>query len=665
MKNMKLSQQLGWGFGSLVALLVILSAAAIWSINGSSSGFHRYSSSVVKTDGSWEMQDDLSQVQINMMLNLSTHDSTYLAAAKEIEQELMADLRKLVEEAETAESKRGYQETIGLLEAYEKSFVRVDALWEKRNSLLNPMISQGETMVALLDEAMGDFTRDNNIRLLGLAAQAQKDLLFGRLHVNKYLDGNTEEQYAAGVKALGDSELGQRITTLAAQVEDPEIQDDFRQFEAARLAYVTGLTALHGVLLERNTAIGAALEDLAPKVTAKLEAFKNGYRKEQLDIEQEVAKIDRLGFILMAVLAVLAIILGIAMTLYITRLVRKPIGGEPMEIDRMAQQIAKGDLTAEFSRTGNETGIYAAMRSMNDQLTRVVSEVVTASSSVSSASSQIAAGSQDLSQRTEEQASSLEETAASIEEMASTVTGSADNALEATKLAEGARDNAVKGGAVVQEAIKAMGDISQASNQIKDIIEVIEGITFQTNLLSLNASVEAARAGEQGRGFAVVAAEVGKLASKSADAAKDIKGLINTAVSKVESGALLVNRSGEALSEIIASVTRVTDIVNEMAAAAQEQATGISQVNKAVTQMDEVTQHNSSLVEETAAAAETLKEQAAHLQSLMGFFTVAAGSGSVPRSMPVTEPSSKQPAPAPRKPASKKSVTDGDDWSEF
>ncbi|MEH6823926.1 MAG: methyl-accepting chemotaxis protein, partial [Motiliproteus sp.] len=424
-----------------------------------------------------------------------------------------------------------------------------------------------------------------------------------------------------GADAMGDNTLGVQIQKLQGLVKSREVKADLARFNEVRKSYVTGLEQMHTALTERNTLIQKALFEIGPQITAEIEQLKAADEKHQLELAHQVEAIDSQGMLLVSIFSAIAITLGIAIAYFLPRSIRKPIGGEPRDIQALANKIAEGDLTVEYSHTGNESGIYVSMREMTEKLSSIVDDVTDASGSVSSASGQIAAGSQELSQRTEEQASSLEETAASIEELTATVKTNADNAMQANQLAEGARDKAVAGGMVVKDAQQAMDEVSTASNQIKEIIEVIEGISFQTNLLSLNASVEAARAGEQGRGFAVVAAEVGKLASKSSDAAKDIKGLINSTVTKVESGAALVTQSGTALQEIIASVTKVTDIVAEISAASQEQAAGISQVNKAITQMDEVTQHNASQVEETAAAAEALNEQASHLRELVGFFT--------------------------------------------
>jgi methyl-accepting chemotaxis protein len=257
---------------------------------------------------------------------------------------------------------------------------------------------------------------------------------------------------------------------------------------------------------------------------------------------------------------------------------------------------------------------------MNSSLVKIVGDVRTGTDSMASASSQIASGNLDLSSRTEEQASSLEETASSMEEMTSTVKQNADNARQANQLAASASEVALRGGSVVAQVVDTMSSINESSKKIVDIIGVIDGIAFQTNILALNAAVEAARAGEQGRGFAVVASEVRNLAQRSAAAAKEIKGLIGDSVEKVDLGARLVEQAGTTMDEIVDSVKRVTDIMSEITCASQEQTSGIEQINQAISQMDQVTQQNAALVEEAAAAAESLQEQAGALAQVVSVF---------------------------------------------
>src|SRR3569832_2122128 len=297
--------------------------------------------------------------------------------------------------------------------------------------------------------------------------------------------------------------------------------------------------------------------------------------------------------------------------------------GSPLQAAvKIAGGVAAGDLTQKIEVTSrDETGqLMQALHDMNASLIRIVSQVGSGTATISTASTQIAAGNQDLSSRTEQQASSLEETASSMEELTSTVKQIADNARQANQLAVSASEVAEKGGAVVGQVVHTMESIKDSSKKIVDIIGVIDGIAFQTNILALNAAVEAARAGEQGRGFAVVATEVRSLAQRSAAAAKEIKGLIGDSVDKVENGAKLVEQAGATMDEIVGSVRRVTDVMVEIMAASQEQSTGIEQVNLAIGQMDQVTQQNAALVEEAAAAAASMQEQAAGLARLVATF---------------------------------------------
>ena len=320
----------------------------------------------------------------------------------------------------------------------------------------------------------------------------------------------------------------------------------------------------------------------------------------------------------------IAVILSIAIGAFLTKGLLKQLGGEPREVSRIAQRIAQGDLTTEIAtKAGDGSSIMHAMKEMRDSLMTIVGQVRTGTEAIATASSQIASGNMDLSSRTEQQASSLEETASSMEELTSTVKQNADNARQANQLAASASNIAIQGGTVVAQVVDTMGAINDAAKKIVDIISVIDGIAFQTNILALNAAVEAARAGEQGRGFAVVATEVRSLAQRSAAAAKEIKALIGDSVEKVDAGSKLVAQAGSTMDEVVNSVKRVTDIMAEISAASQEQSAGIEQVNQAISQMDQVTQQNAALVEEAAAAAESLQDQAGSLAQTVSVFKLA------------------------------------------
>ncbi|TCS72239.1 methyl-accepting chemotaxis sensory transducer with TarH sensor /methyl-accepting chemotaxis sensory transducer with Pas/Pac sensor [Sulfuritortus calidifontis] len=338
------------------------------------------------------------------------------------------------------------------------------------------------------------------------------------------------------------------------------------------------------------------------------------------------------------------------------------------DVAEVLKALSEGDLTRQME--GDYEGLFAELKdsanTTSSRLREIVGQIREATDAINTAAREIATGNADLSSRTESQASSLEETASSMDELTSTVKQNADNARQANQLAQGASDIAVKGGEMVGEVVQTMSAISESSSKIADIISVIDGIAFQTNILALNAAVEAARAGEQGRGFAVVAGEVRNLAQRSAAAAKEIKQLINDSVDKVDAGYKVVEQAGNTMQEIVQSVKRVTDIMAEINAASTEQSQGIEQVNAAVAQMDEMTQQNAALVEQAAAAAESLQDQADGLAQAVAVFKVGGGAGSLaaPRQAVTRAPQPSRPAPRPAsRPAT--AATDEDEWQEF
>jgi methyl-accepting chemotaxis protein len=359
------------------------------------------------------------------------------------------------------------------------------------------------------------------------------------------------------------------------------------------------------------------------------------HRQDNHEHVAQAGKAYERAWMLMLVLSGIAIVIGVGAAVTIGRSLLRQLGGEPAYAAEIAGRIAAGDLTmAVATRAGDQHSMLHAMKLMRDSLAGIVAEVRSGTETIATASTQIATGNQDLSSRTEEQASALEETASSMEQLTSAVRQNNDNAREANQLAHAASEVAQKGGQAVSEVVCTMGAINASSRKIVDIIAVIDGIAFQTNILALNAAVEAARAGEQGRGFAVVASEVRNLAQRSASAAKEIKELIGDSVEKVEIGSRQVEQAGMTMNEVVHSVQRVTTIMADISNAGDEQSLGIEQINKAVIEMDGVTQQNAALVEQAAAAAEALQQQAVNLERVVSVFRVNGAEGTAKRHLP-------------------------------
>ena len=419
---------------------------------------------------------------------------------------------------------------------------------------------------------------------------------------------------------LAMSKIAAIQTTVTGKQKIKALQDASEAFESGKEALIA---------LARNGDMDGATEYVLRKLTIPQNAYLDlasafaNSQDQQLQAEGKKAVADgHTAIELTLIFSALAILMAAAMGYFLTRSITRPL----LNAVKVAENVAAGDLTTQIQvNSRDETGqLMQGLKNMNENLLKIVTEVRAGTNAINSASSEIAAGNLDLSSRTEQQASSLEETASAMEQMTATVKQNADNARQANQLAAQASRVAVQGGEVVGQVVNTMEGINVSSRKIVDIISVIDGIAFQTNILALNAAVEAARAGEQGRGFAVVASEVRNLAQRSASAAKEIKVLIDDSVSKVDNGTQLVAKAGATMAEVVSSVKNVTDIVGEIAIASNEQSTGIEEINKAINQMDEVTQQNAALVQEASSAAYSLNEQAERLSQAISIFKVSA-----------------------------------------
>ena len=497
--------------------------------------------------------------------------------------------------------------------------------------------------------ALGYHSTQRSVELLenlGLRSANQQTALanlelrleMNRSHILQALQHNPENKYSAlhahplsvhtQFIATNSDEMRKELDKLRATILRPATREVIDRWIDASDNMALGMIGEASRALESgnwdqaNELLGKKINPTYAKATEaykELQAFMSDRaRNEGVELHDELQTLN--AVMIGAIVA--AVLLAGAGAAYLVRAISRPLA---LAVG-VARRVADGDLTARIEvDSRNEFGqLLGALRDMNASLASIVGDVRSGSDTIATASTQIAAGNMDLSGRTEQQASSIEETAASVEELTSTVRQNAENARQANGLAASASDVATRGGAVVAEVVGTMSEINESSRKIVDIIAVIDGIAFQTNILALNAAVEAARAGEQGRGFAVVASEVRNLAQRSAGAAKEIKELITDSVDKVESGSRLVDQAGVTMDEIVQSVRRVADIMGEITAASAEQSAGIEQIHLAISQMDQTTQQNAALVEEAAGAAQSLQDSAAGLAERVSVFKVAA-----------------------------------------